>query len=192
MTTNYNIKYKRIMPGLYGTGLVSDQPRSDELDGEVELVIDQIERGYWIQREWHIETQTLGSWAGEGWSTLADAKAGTQRQWLAGQSDDGQPRVLAEPYTAKQCTECGEWIYVDQAPFAEGGDRTKPLRDLAHYEAHHPEKCDGWGIPWMTYNKEAVDALVEDVRVVAGHLVVMGVNAGVDQYGNCAVRGVAS
>ena len=181
MTTSYDIKYKRIEPGLYGTGLVSDHPSSEDLSGEVELVLHQISRGYWVAREYSTQTQTLGAWQSGGWTGLADAKAGMTEWWLTSQSDDGKPRILAEEYTAKYCEECEEWIYVDRAPFAEGGDRTKPLRDIAHYEAHHADKCREEGVvtyfPYMHYNKEPVHALVEDVRMVAGNLMVMGVNS---------------
>ena len=42
----------------------------------------------------------------------------------------------AEPYTARLCTICNEWVYVADGPFAEN-DRTKTLADTQHYKEVH-------------------------------------------------------
>ena len=81
--------------------------------------------------------------------------------------------ISAEEYQAKKCPVCSEWIFVDCAPFAEG-DRTKPLRDFAHYATAHKDLYEAactttpsgvliGSIPWMDYNTEPVMALIEEV-----------------------------
>jgi hypothetical protein len=80
--------------------------------------------------------------------------------------------ITAKPYTARQCTVCHKWIYVDNGPFAEDGDRTKTLADAEHYEAEHATADDYtdanggrvFGFPYMAYNIKTVQAVWEDRR----------------------------
>ena len=66
----------------------------------------------------------------------------------------------AQPYTAQQCPKCEEWFYVMDGPFAEGGDRTKPMSDFLHFEQKHPEMLqdgDVLGIPYCRWNDKPVE-----------------------------------
>ena len=77
--------------------------------------------------------------------------------------------TMAEPYMARQCPECKLWIFVDDGPFAEN-DRTKTLADVQHWEAEHVKPEDYThvrgarvlGIPYMHWNEDTVEAVVED------------------------------
>lgn len=82
--------------------------------------------------------------------------------------DDGPTTVRAGPFEAGLCPECKQWIYFAGGPFAEGGDRTKPIADFLHFERHHkPDVQTGAmgtsviGIPFFRRNDAPVLALVE-------------------------------
>jgi hypothetical protein len=71
-TTNY----RKIAPGLYGTGITriafGSVTWNAETD-EVEVVIDQMD-GYWYEREMQ-DDGDFTDYCGEGYRTLAEAKA---------------------------------------------------------------------------------------------------------------------
>lgn len=70
----------------------------------------------------------------------------------------------ADVYEAAQCPDCKVWIYTAGGPFAEGGDRTKPLADAEHWETEHAtdEERSGavFGFPYFFANDKPVEAVV--------------------------------
>lgn len=76
--------------------------------------------------------------------------------------------VTAPPYTALQCPECHVWLYAGDGPWAEGGDRTKPIVDFMHYETAHADLYEAQvaaggalchSIPYFHWNDETVKAV---------------------------------
>lgn len=78
--------------------------------------------------------------------------------------------AIAPPFTARQCRDCGVWIFVAYGPFAEG-DRTKTVADYLHYEAEHLSAEEAAkvavGFPYMPWNEEPVEAVFEGRKYVA-------------------------
>lgn len=74
--------------------------------------------------------------------------------------------VLAQPYDARQCPECGVWVYTADGPFAEN-DRTKTEADWLHWRDEHGSGGDDEiapgviGFPFFRYNDEPVQAVKE-------------------------------
>lgn len=74
-------------------------------------------------------------------------------------------QVLAQPYDARLCPECGVWVYTADGPFAEG-DRTKTEADWLHWRDEHLTEADRIspsviGFPFFTYNDGPVHAVKE-------------------------------
>lgn len=73
--------------------------------------------------------------------------------------------IQAEPYTARQCPECEEWVYVAAGPFNEEG---KPYNEIIHYDSEHGGPTMSIGqmsaYPFMSYNEEtvAIEVIVID------------------------------
>jgi hypothetical protein len=70
--------------------------------------------------------------------------------------------TTAQPYEARRCPTCGEWVYTAAGPFFED-DPTKTGADYLHWEANHATPADlaamTISFPWFDYNTEPVQAV---------------------------------
>lgn len=68
--------------------------------------------------------------------------------------------MIAQPYQARKCPECSQWIHTGAGPF-EGRDRTKTLADVMHWASNHvPPTGEGnrvMIVPLMPFNTEPVE-----------------------------------
>jgi hypothetical protein len=78
--------------------------------------------------------------------------------------DAGGVTIVARPYEACQCPECGEWVYAAAGPFAEG-DRTKPLAAWLHWQRYHLTADEAAqtviGFPYFRFNDQAIESVLE-------------------------------